>query len=65
MSALLQVVGKGSDHQIATEAQGRSSTMQLVPGTPQLLCRQLYQRGDVAFDLGEVRAARPVFRPPP
>jgi hypothetical protein len=48
MGALLQLIGEPPDHQIATEAQRRSSTMQSPPGTPQLLCRSVgWQRHTV------------------
>ena len=46
MGALLQLIGKPPDHQIATEAQGRSGVMQCPPGTQQLLCRPIDQPGD-------------------
>jgi hypothetical protein len=41
MGALLQLVGKGSDHQIAAEAQRRSGEMQFAPAKPQILGRPL------------------------
>jgi hypothetical protein len=54
MGALLQLIGEPPDHQIATEAQGRSSVMQCPPGTPQLLCRPIDQIGDFAIKLAGV-----------
>ena len=60
MGALLQLIGEPPDHQIATEAQRRSSAMQFPPGTPQLLCRAIDQPGDFAINLGPVRVAKPV-----
>ena len=60
MGALLQLIGEGSDEQIATEPQRRSGAMQLPPGKPQLLCRPIDQSGDFAIDLGQVRLSRSV-----
>jgi hypothetical protein len=34
MGSLLQLMGEGSDQQIATEPERRSSAMQLAPGNP-------------------------------
>jgi len=39
--ALLQLISEPPDHQIATEAQGRSGVIQCKPSTPQLLCRSV------------------------
>ena len=57
---LLQLMGEGSDQQIATEPKRRSSAMQLAPGNPQILRRPFGQAGHLAFDLGGVRTARPI-----
>ena len=54
MNALLQLIGKPPDDQIATEAQRRSGVMQCPPGTPQLRCRPIDQPGDCAINLGQV-----------
>jgi hypothetical protein len=59
MGALLQLVGKGSDQQIATEARKRLSAMRLTPGNPQIVRRQSDQFGYLAFDLGNLSTARP------
>ena len=37
IGALLQVIGEGSDQQIATEAQRRVSAMQPAPSQPQIV----------------------------
>ena len=58
MGALLQLIGKSSDQQIAAEAQRRVGAMQLAPGKPQLLCRPIEQPGDFAIKLGQVRATQ-------
>jgi hypothetical protein len=60
MGALLQLMGEPPDHQIATEARGRSSMMQFPPGTPQLLCRPIYQSGYFAINPDQVRAMQTV-----
>jgi hypothetical protein len=52
MGALLQLISEPPDHQITTEAQGRSCVMQFPPGTPQLLCRPIDQPRDLAIKLG-------------
>src|SRR5262249_38694446 len=46
MRTLLQIIGKSSDQQIATEAQRWSSAVQLAPGQPQLRCRSIEQAGN-------------------
>ena len=51
----LQFIGKGSDQQIATEAQRRVSAVKLTPGKPQLRCRSIEQAGDFGFDIARVR----------
>jgi hypothetical protein len=62
MGALLQLISEPPDHQITTEAQGRSSVMQFPPSTPQLLCRPIHQCGNLAkFKLGQVWGSKPVF----
>ena len=55
MGALLQLIGKGSDQQIATEAQRRSGVVKLTPSKPQLRCRSIGQAGDFGFDLAQAR----------
>src|SRR5215472_12086320 len=54
---LLQLMGEGSDHQIATEAKRRSSAMQLAPGNPQILRRPIDQFGNLLLDLSCVSTA--------
>ena len=61
MGALLQLIGEPPDHQIATEAQRRSSVMQFPPGTPQLLCRSIDQSRDFAIKLGQVWVSKSVL----
>ena len=60
MGSLLQLIGQGSDQQIATEPERRSSVMQLAPGNPQIWRRPIGQAGNLALDLGDVRIARSV-----
>jgi len=60
MDALLQLVGKGSDHQIATEAQRRTRAMQFAPSKPQLVRRPIDQPGNFVFELGRARVTRSV-----
>jgi hypothetical protein len=55
MDALLQLIGEGSDQQIATEAQRRSGAVKLTPSKPQLRCRSIGQAGDFGFDLAQAR----------
>src|SRR6516225_10878416 len=55
MDALLQLIGKGSDQQIATEAQRRASAAKLKPSKPQLRCRSIKQARDFGFDLAQAR----------
>ena len=55
MDALLQFIGKGSDQQIATEAQRRASAAKLTPSKPQLRCRSFEQARDFGFDLAQAR----------
>jgi hypothetical protein len=57
---LLQLIGEGSDQQIATEAERRSGAMQLAPSKPQFVCRPIHELGNLAVDLGYVRAAQSV-----
>jgi hypothetical protein len=61
MGALLQLMGEPPDHQIATEAQRRSSMMQFAPSTPQLLCRPIDQSGYFAINPDQVRAMQTVL----
>src|SRR5215472_18561161 len=55
MDLFLEFIGKGSDQQIATEAQRRASAIKLTPGKPQLRCRSIEQAGDFGFDIARVR----------
>jgi hypothetical protein len=55
MGALLQLVGKGSDHQIAAEAQRRSGEMQFAPAKPQILGRPIDQFGNFTIWLRRAR----------
>ena len=41
MGALLQIIGKAADEQIATHPKRRFGAMQLAPGKPQLLRRSI------------------------
>src|SRR5439155_6540920 len=60
--ALLQLIGEPPDHQIATEAQGRSGVIQCKPSTPQLLCRSVDQPGSLTkFKLVSVRILQSVL----
>src|SRR6201997_5689905 len=43
IALLLQLVSEGSDQQIATEPLRRCNTMQLAPGTPQIVRRPMQQ----------------------
>jgi hypothetical protein len=52
---LLQIIGKGSDEQVAAETHRRSGAMQLAPDKPQLLCRPIDQPGDFGCDLDQAR----------
>ena len=47
MDPLLQLIGEGSDQQIATEPLRRSSAMQLPPGKPQFVRRPIRQFGKI------------------
>jgi hypothetical protein len=58
MDALLQLIGKTSDRQIATEAHRRSGAMCLAPGKPQLLRRPIEQSGNLRLHVGHIRTAR-------
>jgi len=58
MGALLQLISQPPDHQIATEAQRRSSVMQCPPGAPQLLCRPIHQSGNFAIKRGQIRVSQ-------
>jgi len=65
MGMLLQRISKGSDQQIATEAQRRSSALKFTPGMPQLRCRSIEQAGDFGFDLAPARLSCALVRLPP
>src|SRR6516164_341469 len=56
MGALLQIIGKASDEQIATDPKRRFGAMQLAPGESQLLCRSIEQAGDFGFDIARAGA---------
>jgi hypothetical protein len=55
MGALLQIMGKASDQQIAAHPKRRFGAMQLAPGQPQLLRRSIEQAGDLGFDIARAR----------
>ncbi len=55
---LLQLVGKGSDHQIATEAQRGCGAMQFPPSKPQLVRRPIDQPGNFVCDLCDAWVSR-------
>src|SRR5215475_2025464 len=55
MGALLQMIGKSSDQQVAAETHRRSSAMKLTPGKPQLLCRSIDQAGNFGFEIAHTR----------
>jgi hypothetical protein len=55
MGTLLQIIGKGSDEQVAAETHRRSRAMQLAPDKPQLLCRPIEQPGDFGFGFDRPR----------
>jgi hypothetical protein len=54
----LQLMGEGSDQQIATEPLRRVGAMQMAPRQPQFGCRVIEQFGNLAVDLGGVRTTR-------
>jgi hypothetical protein len=58
IALLLQLVGEGSDQQIATEPLGRFDTMQLAPGKAQIVRRSMRQFSNLAVDLGHNSAPR-------
>ena len=60
IGALLQLIDKGSDHQIATNAQRRPGAMQLAPSKPQLVRRLIDQSGNFVFELGHAHVSRSV-----
>jgi hypothetical protein len=60
MDPLLQLIGEGSDQQIATEPLRRSGAVQLPPGNPQFVRRSIRQFGDLPVHLGDIRVARSV-----
>jgi hypothetical protein len=55
MGALLQIIGKASDEQIATDPKRRFGAMQFAPGESQLVCRSIEQAGDFGFDIAQAR----------
>src|SRR5262249_43730308 len=55
MGALLQMIGKSSDQQVAAETHRRPSAMKLTPGKPQLLCRSIDQAGNFGFEIAHAR----------
>jgi hypothetical protein len=60
MDPLLQLIGEGSDQQIATEPLRWSGAMQLPPGKPQFVRRPIRQFGDLSAHLRDIRVARSV-----
>jgi len=60
MGSLLQLIGEGSDQQIATEPPRRSGAMQLPPGKSQFVRRPIHQLGNLPVHLGDIRIARSV-----
>ena len=60
MALLLQLIGEGSDQEIATEPVRRVGAMQLPPGKPQFVRRPIAQAGNLAVHLGDVRPTRPI-----
>jgi hypothetical protein len=55
IGSLLQIIGEGSDEQIATEAWRWIGAMQLAPGQPQIVCRLTRQSGNLAFNVSGCR----------
>ena len=60
MGSLLQLIGEGSDQQIATEPARRFGAIQLPLGKPQFVRRPIHQFGNLPVHLGDVRIARSV-----
>jgi hypothetical protein len=54
----LQLIGEGSDQQIATEPLRRSGAMQLPPSKPQFARRSIRQFGNLPVHFGDTRVAR-------
>jgi hypothetical protein len=52
VTLLLELMGEGSDQQIATEPLGRFDTMQSAPHNAQIVRRSMQQFGNLAVDLG-------------
>src|SRR5215469_5741711 len=57
-STLLQLMGEGSDQQIAAEPLRWARARQLPPCKPQFLCRAIEQINKMAVDLGDVLTGR-------
>ena len=55
---LLQLIGEGSDQQIATEPLRRARAMQLAPCNPQFLRRPIEQFGNLTVYRGDICTAR-------
>jgi hypothetical protein len=51
----LQIIGEGSDEQIATEAWRWIGAMQLAPGQAQIVPRLIRQSGNLAFNVSGCR----------
>ena len=62
---LLQLIGEGSDQQIATEPLRRSGAMQLPPGKPQFVRRPIHQFANLAVHLGMPAPPGRLVRAPP
>ena len=58
IALLLQLMGQGSDQQIATEPFRRCHTMQLAPGKAQFMRRSMCQFSNLTVDLGHNSAPR-------
>jgi hypothetical protein len=58
MDPLLQLIGEGSDQEIATEPLRRTGAMQSPPGYLQFVCRPIHQFDDLAVHLSEIRISR-------
>ena len=58
LASLLQLIGQSSDQQIANEAEGAAPVRCTCSSQPQLLRRSIDQPGNLAFDLGDICAAR-------
>jgi hypothetical protein len=57
-STLLELMGEGSDQQIAAETPRRAGAMHLPPDKPQFGCRPIEQLANLAVELGDICIAR-------